>query len=108
MHVPRPTAGSARTAPAGLPMTGSARVALALAVTMIVGLLGGTSGSGTAGALPADAVTRVIVQATEDLGATTSAVVARGGRVLDVISPLGMVGLARRGDRPGPTRPRPP
>ncbi len=72
-------------------MTRSARLAFALAVTMVVGLLGGTSGSGTAGPVPTHAVTRVIVQATEDLGATASAVVARGGRVLDVISPLGMV-----------------
>ncbi len=94
MHEPHTTAGLAHAKTAGISTTRSARVALALIAAMVATLLGGLPGTAGAGAGPAataDAVTRVVVQAQQDIGAAAAAVASQGGRVLEVIAPLGMV-----------------
>lgn len=69
----------------------TARVALALVAALLAGMLGGLGGTSAGPAAPAGDLTRVIVQARQDLGAVAAAVARQGGEVVDMLSPFGML-----------------
>lgn len=89
MHRPRPTA--AATPRPLTTLTWRARVALALMVTLLAGLVSGNASAGAGAADPGAAMTRVVIEARAGLAQVAGAVAHHGGDVVEVLAPFGMV-----------------
>lgn len=101
METPGTTSGGVTATRVAVP-TRSARVALTLVAALLAGMLGGLGGTTGGPATPAGDLTRVIVQARQDLGAVATAVARQGGEVVDMLSSFGMVVADVPADRIAP------